>query len=193
MSNVPQIFSGWIMEIFQTTKQRAKANLKRKALNCNDFLHNVWSCFVILHHQDGSVLCSWAGWHQCAPPSQLHVLSVLGCDGHQCPPWESFQGVQVQQFLHGSASPHPVPQPVTCCVHYHDPASFLWLWTLQVTTDEQNKSPMSIVRSEQPYIHPRTCWPFRCLQWEGEDVWCDHGDDWSGPSSLHGHTLQLCS
>lgn len=33
---------------------------------------------------------------------------------------------------------------------------------------------------------------FTCLQWEAEDVWCDHGDNWNGPASLHGDTVQLC-
>lgn len=84
--------------------------------------------------QDGCVLRSWAGRHQRAPPPQLHVLSVLGRDGHQRAPRESLQGLQVQQLLHGSAAPHPLPQPVTCRLYHHDPAAFIRLRTLQVTT-----------------------------------------------------------
>ena len=75
--------------------------------------------------QDGGLLCSWAGWHQRAPPSQLHVLSVLGSDGHQRPPRESLQGLQVQQLLHGHAPPHPLPQSATCRLHHHDPAALV--------------------------------------------------------------------
>lgn len=88
----------------------------------------------VMLFQDGCVLCSWAGWHQRAPPPQLHVLSVLGCHGHQRAPRESLQGLQVQQLLHGSAAPHPLPQSITCRLHHHDPAAFIWLRTLQVAT-----------------------------------------------------------
>lgn len=75
--------------------------------------------------QDGCFLCSWVDWHQRSPPPQLHVLSVLGCDGHKRAPREGLQGLQVQQLLHGPAAPHPLPQFITCCLHHHDPAAFI--------------------------------------------------------------------
>lgn len=46
------------------------------------------------------------------------------------------------------------------------------------------------------WLQPSCLFPhshtYCCFQWEGKDVWCNHGDNWLGPASLHGDTLQLC-
>ena len=127
-------FSSYIALKCHTAVPGWKSDRIRKSLFTWENDLHLW-CLDVL--QDGCVLCSWAGRHQRAPPPQLHVLSVLGRDGHQRAPWESLQGLQVQQLLHGSAAPHPLPQSVTCRLYHHDPAALIRLRTLQVTTHDK--------------------------------------------------------
>lgn len=83
-------------------------------------------------YQDGSILCPRAGRSQCSAPPNLHVLPVLGSDVLQRSSRASFQGLQIQQLLHGAVAARAVPQPPTCRLHYYDALSILRLRAIQV-------------------------------------------------------------
>lgn len=171
--------------------------------------------------QDGSILCPRAGGSQCSAPADLHVLPVLGSDVLQRSSRAGFQGLQIQQLLHGAVAARAVSQPPARRLHHHDALAVFRLRAVQVSWRVKSYKMLShyikyifslpvvsqllgllipsiegVALQHLQMKTPSVTLLDRCFplpQWPGEDVWHYHGDHRTGSAVLHWKYIYICN